>query len=95
MKIIWSPQALTDLREIYLYISKDSLSAARALHERIRSCVLLLAETPQIGRPGRVPGTREMVVSGTRYIVPYRIAKDTLQILRVYHTARQWPDAFE
>ena len=94
MKIIWSPQALTDLREIYLYISKDSPSAARALHERIRSCVLLLTETPQIGRPGRVPGTREMVISGTSYIVPYRIVGDMLQILRVYHTSRKWPEAF-
>ena len=95
MKIIWSPQARLDLREIYLYILPDSPKAARALHERIRECVLLLVETPQIGRPGRVPGTREMVISGTRYIVPYRIVGDTLQILRVYHTARQWPEAFD
>jgi toxin ParE1/3/4 len=95
LNIIWSPQALTDLREIYLDLLPDNPSAACTLHERIRSCVFLLADTPQIGRPGRVPGTRERVVSGTRYIVPYRIVGDTLQILRVYHTARQWPETFE
>ncbi|UZR27132.1 type II toxin-antitoxin system RelE/ParE family toxin [Methylococcus mesophilus] len=95
MKIIWAPQALRDLREIYLYLLKDSPGAVRALHERIRSRVLQLADAPQIGRPGRVPGTRELVIPGSRYIVPYRVAGDTLQILRVYHTARVWPGAFD
>lgn len=94
MKILWSPQARRDLRDIYLHMLADNPAAARALHTRIRDTVLLLADTPQIGRPGRVPGTREMVVSGTRYIVPYRITSDTLQVLRVYHTARQWPEDF-
>ena len=51
------------------------------MHERIRECVLLSAETPQIGRSGRVPGTREMVISGTCYIDPYRVVGNTLQIL--------------
>ncbi len=88
MKLLWSPQARRDLRGIYFHIVRDNPAAARVLHERIRECVLLLAATPQIGRPGRVPGTRELVVSGTRYIAPYRIVGDALQILRVYHTAR-------
>ena len=47
-----------------------------------------------MGRPGRVPGTRELVVPGTRYLVPYRVTGDTLQILRVYHGARNWPEGF-
>jgi toxin ParE1/3/4 len=95
LKIVWSPQARDDLRAIYLHIVQDNPAAAKALHERIRECVLRLSATPQIGRPGRVPGTRELVVSGTRYIAPYRIAGDALQILRVYHTARRWPESFE
>jgi toxin ParE1/3/4 len=52
----------------------------------------LLADNPHMGRPGRVPGTRELVVTRTPYIVPYRVRGDTLEILRVYHGARRWPD---
>ncbi|MFZ0791947.1 MAG: type II toxin-antitoxin system RelE/ParE family toxin [Chromatiaceae bacterium] len=92
MKILWSPQARRDLRDIYLHILPENPTAAWALHGRIRDCVLLLADTPQIGRPGRVPGSRELVASGTRYIAPYRVVADTLQILRVYHAAREWPE---
>jgi len=55
----------------------------------------VLLETPQIGRPGRVAGTRELVIFGTPYIVPYRIGSETLQILRVYHSSRFWPESFE
>ncbi|MGH6819541.1 MAG: type II toxin-antitoxin system RelE/ParE family toxin [Methylocella sp.] len=95
MTIVWSPQALGDLKEAYLKIAPDNPRAARALHERIVSCVSLLLTSPHIGRPGRVAGTREMVVSGTSYIVPYRVAGERVQILRVYHSSRQWPVAFD
>ncbi len=71
----------------------ENPQAARVLQECIRASVLTLQATPQIGWPGRVPGTRELVVSGTPFVVPYRIVGSTLQILRVYHEARQWPDA--
>jgi toxin ParE1/3/4 len=50
---------------------------------------------PQIGRAGRAPGARELVIAGTAYIIPYRVSAETLQILRVYHTARIWPESFE
>ncbi|HET6521471.1 MAG TPA: type II toxin-antitoxin system RelE/ParE family toxin, partial [Geminicoccaceae bacterium] len=53
-----------------------------------------LAQHPESGRPGRVPGTRELVVSGTPYIVPYRVQGNTVQILRVLHGARKWPTRF-
>jgi toxin ParE1/3/4 len=58
--------------------------------------ILLLAETqlprmPESGRLGRVPGTRELVVTGSPYFLPYRIVGDTIQILRVMHGARRWP----
>jgi addiction module RelE/StbE family toxin len=94
MKILWSPQARQDLREIYLYLSADNPTAARALHKRIKQAVALLKENPRIGRPGRVPGTRELVVSGTAYLVPYQIREKRLELLRVYHAARKWPDHF-
>ena len=92
MKLVWSPQARRDLREIYLHILPENPAAARALHARIRESVLRLADTPQMGRPGRVPGTRELVVPGTRYLVPYRVTEDRLQVLRVYHGPRNWPE---
>jgi toxin ParE1/3/4 len=94
MKIVWSPQAGNDLLMLYRYIAKENPRAARALHSRIISRVLLLLKTPNIGRTGRVGGTRELVVSGTSYIIPYRILDDNIQILRVYHTARLWPESF-
>lgn len=94
MRIVWSPQARRDLREIYLHILPENRAAARALHARIRESILRLADMPQRGRPGRVPGTRELVVPGTRYLVPYRVTEDTLQVLRVYHGARKWPEGF-
>ena len=46
---------------------------------------------PEIGRPGRVPGTRELVVPRTPFIIPYRVKDNAVQILRVYHAARKWP----
>jgi len=94
MKVLWSPEARQDLREIYLYLAAENPIAARALQQRIKQAVALLRENPQIGRPGRLPGTRELVVSGTSYIVPYQISERRLELLRVYHTARKWPDYF-
>jgi toxin ParE1/3/4 len=50
-----------------------------------------LIAQPHMGRPGRVPGTRELVVSDLPYVIPYRVRGHTIQILRVFHTARKWP----
>ena len=94
MKVLWSPQARQDLREIYLYLVSDNPDAARVLQQRIKQGVELLRENPHIGRPGRVPGTRELVISGTSYIVPYQIREKRLELLRVYHMARKWPEHF-
>jgi toxin ParE1/3/4 len=52
----------------------------------------LLPENPQIGRPGRVPGTRELIIPKTPFIVPYRLQGNAIQILRIYHGARRWPE---
>jgi toxin ParE1/3/4 len=95
MKIVFSPQARDDLREIFLYIARDNPDAARALLKRLRSRITDLEDTPHIGRPGRVPGTRELAIPGTAYIAPYQVSGDQLQNLRVYHGARQWPDHFD
>ncbi len=95
MRIVFSPQARDDLREIFLYIASDNPDAARALLKRLRRRITDLEDTPHIGRPGRVPGTRELAIPGTAYTAPYQVSGDQLQILRVYHGARQWPDHFD
>ena len=95
MKIVWSREALEDLESLRRFIDQDDpLAARRVALSIVESVEGLLPEHPRIGRPGRVPGTRELVVSGTPYIVPYRVRHGTLQILGVYHGARRWPDKF-
>ena len=53
-----------------------------------------LREFPALGRPGRVEGTRELIIAGTPYIVPYRVRGDTVEIITVLHSAQRWPDRF-
>lgn len=91
MRVEWRPLAEKDLVEIVQYIAADSPRAAYEVHDRIRELVGKLAAHPGLGRPGRVRGTRELVVSGTPFLVPYRIKGEVLTILRVLHGARRWP----
>jgi toxin ParE1/3/4 len=60
----------------------------------VRDGVARLSEFPSIGRPGRVHGTRELVVDDTPFIVAYRIREGTVEILVVLHSARKWPEDF-
>ena len=95
MKILWTEPARMDLREIFLYISNDSPKAARVLLNTIKNRVELLTENPRLGRLGRVEGTYELVLAETRYIVPYRIKNQQIEILAVFHGSREWPDNFQ
>jgi toxin ParE1/3/4 len=88
MRLAWQPLALADLRALRAYI-------ARRVAMRIRAAVERLADHPGTGRPGRVSGTRELVVTGTPYLVPHRAKGATIEILRVYHGAQRWPAHFE
>ena len=93
MNIEWSVEALADLSSLHAFIAKDNPNAAQKVAMTIvESVETNLPDNPHIGRPGRVNGTRELVISHTHYIVPYRIKSDTIQVLRVYHGARRWPD---
>lgn len=62
--------------------------------QRIHDAVCLLADSPALGRRGRIDGTRELVVPGTRYLVPYRVMSrlNRTEILRVFHAARKLPE---
>lgn len=95
MNIVWSPEAIEDLISLRAYIAEQSPAGAQRVALRILHDIEhLLPANPHLGRPGRVPGTRELVVPQTPYIVPYRAQGETIQILRVYHGARRWPDSF-
>jgi len=94
MQIRWVRLALKDLEEIAGFISQDNPEAAQDLVRRIWDAAQILAEHPRSGRAGRVLGTRELVIGGTQYILPYRVIEGEVQILRVLHGTRKWPRGF-
>ena len=94
MKIKWVRLALNDLDEAGEFIARDNPKAAGQVLKRIWDAVQLLAGQPHAGRAGRVPGTRELVVTETPSIIPYRVVDNTIQILRVLHGKRKWPERF-
>jgi toxin ParE1/3/4 len=93
-KIRWLRLALADLDELMVYIAKDNQEAATKVAGKIWETTQMLSNHPAMGKPGRLPGTREMVVTGTSYIVPYRVVANEVQILRILHGARKWPEKF-
>lgn len=94
MRVRWLRRALVDLDEAEAFIAQDNPAAAAEVVAKIVRAVTLLKDQPGIGRAGRVPGTKEFVVPDTTYIVSYRVKDDTVQVLRVYHTSRKWPERF-
>jgi toxin ParE1/3/4 len=94
MKIKWVRLALVDLDAAGAFIARDSPETASRVLKRIWDAVQLLADHPDAGRAGRVPGTRELVIADTPFIIPYRVAENTVQILRVLHGKRKWPQRF-
>ena len=94
MTPVWTRQALDDLAAIVTHISKDDPAAAGRLLDRIDTVgQQTLAVHPQIGRPGRVEGTREIVVLPS-YILVYRLRAARIETLTIRHSARRWPAAF-
>ena len=91
MKLEWSVWARADRDAIFDYIDAHNPRAAVAVDKRISDRVRVLQRLPRSGRPGRVAGTRELIITRTPYIVAYRIIGDTVRILRVSHSSRQWP----
>lgn len=91
-RILWTFPAVEHLKEIRAFISKDSPAAASRVVKAIREQVKPLAQHPQMGRLGILDGTRELVVSRLPYLVVYQEQADTVTVLAVVHTARNWPD---
>ena len=94
MPIRWTNKALDNLDAAVEYIAADNPTAAKKVAQKNWDSVQLLKTQPGLGRPGRVSGTRELVVSGLPYIVPYLEKNGTIVILRIMHTSIKWPDSF-
>lgn len=94
MEVKWLATALRNLDDEAEFVAKDNPAAARLLVGRVHDAVENLKAHPASGRPGRIHGTRELVVPGTRYIVPYRVRPrlNRVEILRVFHTSRRLPE---
>lgn len=89
--ILWSGPARDDLAELRSFLSDRDPALASRTTLAILDAVERLADRPALGRPGRVPGTREWSLRRPPFLIVYRMAEDGIEVIRVLHTARQWP----
>ena len=94
MRVEWLRAARANLIAVFDYIAADNPDAAARTIATIVEAVEMLKDFPALGRPGRISGTRELVISGTPYTVPYRVRGNVVQLIRVFHAARKWPIRF-
>jgi toxin ParE1/3/4 len=88
--LVWTRRASIGRAEIIDRIGRDNPAAAQALDDRFSQKSRLLIDHPHLGRPGRMGGTRELVVHPS-YILIYDVTGTAVRILRVMHAARRWP----
>jgi toxin ParE1/3/4 len=91
MRVVWSRRAIRHLLHLREHIEKDSEQNAAVVVMRILLAIDLLETQPEMGRPGRVLGTRELVVPDTPFIVPYRVRHGRLELIAVFHGRQKWP----
>jgi addiction module RelE/StbE family toxin len=90
VKLLWSPQSIEDRKQIYAFIAEHDRRAADEMDELFNTQAGLLLSFPEMGKPGRVEGTRELAAH-KRYILVYACTGDAVAILTVLHTSRQYP----
>jgi len=90
LNVLWTPEAEQDRNDIWDFIAADNPRAAARLDKRFSDAAAVLATRPRIGRPGKIPGTRELIPHKS-YRLVYEIEGDTVWVLTLVHTARQWP----
>ncbi len=95
MILNWTELAQKDKNGYVEYIAQDNVLAAIRVGDEIERQVEMLLQHPKLGRAGRVKGTRELVITGTPYIVGYRIREEYIDILRVLHGAQDWSKQFK
>ena len=94
MTVVWSARAVRHLQHLRAHIARDRPEAAARVGSAILAAVDLLSDHPGLGRPGRVIGTRELIVPGLPYLVPYRLRGRRIEIIAVFHGRQRWPDKF-
>lgn len=94
MTVVWSPRAIEHLAHLRAYIAQHDPKAANRIATTLLQAVERLVELPGLGRPGRVAGTRELVVHRTPYVIAYRLRGDRLEIIAVFHGRQKWPKDF-
>lgn len=90
MRVIWTPEAQRDRADVWDYITADNPHAAVLMDELFSDAAATLVDNPKLGRPGKIPGTRELVLHES-YCLVYEIENETVWVLALVHTARQWP----
>jgi len=90
MRVVWTPEALQDRRDIWDYIAQDSEAAAGRMDELFSDAAARLADYPLLGRPGLIAGTRELIAQ-ENYRLVYEADTATVWILALVHVARKWP----
>lgn len=94
VRVRWLRAARGNLEAELDYLAREDQDAAEKVYAHIMDRVAHLEKHPQAGRPGRVFGTRELVIERYPYIVPYRVRGDAVEILRVFHTSRKPPEGW-
>ena len=92
MRLNWTRLAIADLDSAFEYVAAEDPTAASRMIDRIAEAASVLSRHPAAGQAGRVAGTRELVVTGTPFIVPYRVRKGVIEILAVIHGSRKGPE---
>jgi toxin ParE1/3/4 len=95
MKVVWLRKASLALDLEYEYLAARNPKAARLVFRRIIATARRLRDFPNSGRPGQIDGTRELVVPGFPYLIVYRVSSNAVEILRVFHTSRDWPELMQ
>jgi toxin ParE1/3/4 len=93
MPIVWLSVAVQDVLQIRTYIANQDPQSAQSIALRIDKVVGHLTTMPNMGRPGRIFGTRELAISGTSFLVVYRLRNDRIEILRVLHGKQLFPES--
>lgn len=94
MIVKWTKTALKNLDDLADYVAEENPRAAASMVRKVLTGVEKLKRFPALGKAGRVSGTRELLIVRTPYVVPYRVKGNRIQILRVFHSSRRWPDDF-
>jgi addiction module RelE/StbE family toxin len=90
VKIVWTPEAEQDRAAIWDYLEVRDPNAALRMDNLFSDAVAGLADFPMLGHEGEVPGTRELTPHRS-YRLIYEVVDNTVWILVLIHTARQWP----